>query len=994
MKVRVLGPVECTVDGALLSIDTAKERVVLCVLALRAGHVVGPGALIDALWGDDPPATAARTLGTHVSRLRGMVGADVIQGGPAGLCLDIGRDDVDALVFEDLVAQSQSELSDGRPELAGDLATRALNLWRGDPLADLADGDVRRGELVHLDEQRRQVAELRITAELALGHHGDLIGEIEAAVAADPLRESLWGHLMVALYRGGRQADALRAFERLRSILGDELGLEPSAGVTRIEHQILRQDPQLDLVPPPPPSNLPVSNSSFVGREDEVAGVVEALKDHRLVTIVGPAGVGKTRLALEAAGELVDVYSNGTWWVDLAAVREPTAVPTQIAAAVRGIDPGSVALDDAIVEFARTRSILLVIDNCEHLLPSTAQLIHRVLQAGESVRVLATSRERLGVPGEKQFRLGPMAVPPVSADDEELLGVESMRLFADRALVAGVVASGTDLGSAAEICRRVEGLPLAIELVAARTAFLDPNELLERVGDRLVEVAGQEVIDPRYDSLVEALAWSYELLASGEKELLCQLSVFPASFDVDAATAVAGQGHQLTIEHLGRLVGASMVETVRANDEMPDSGRRFRLLVAVREFAAARLGHTPALETQRRHSAHYRSLARELTLQTTETLQRLRVEDVNLRAAVAWSLQHDPPTVAIEFGPALGLAWYASGDLTGCIGLLDELLDGSDGGDAALRGWTAYRLALSLMLHDEGERAFRSLDLAENLARESGESGLLGAVLWLRGHTLLLSLGAIDAAIPLYKQALDTDGISDFDRNSALLCLSQANVFADEPEGVRQRLDLVASRLVDGADDDQLAHLCMVRAMLAWCIGDDEAIAEVAQLGVDHARKASNTAWEQINLVLLGIGLLATGRPDEAELPLLRAAGLATDTGNLLQLGVALQGLAALAAENGDALRSDRLWSAGLASAPLWPLVRRRLEPYRRIARDAMGEDLEIEIVAGEPLEPTAAYALAVRGSPGFGSGVFDSLSLLPEQPRPRVVKSTKTSGL
>ena len=324
MRVGILGPVEVCLDGETVKVDAAKQRALLSLLALRAGRIVSPETLVDALWGDEPPATADRTLRSYVSRLRRLLGAELLLGEGVGYRLAVEPDQVDALLLETLVDRATDSLECGRPGDASEEAADALALWRGDPLRDLADGGLRDGERARLEELHLMAADRWITAELQLGHHERMVGEIEALVALHPLRESLWGHLMVALYRSGRQTDALRAGERLRLLLRDQLGIEPSSASTRLESLILHQAPQLDLVPPVPPNNLPTPESSFVGRVAELGAIVKELREHRLVTLVGPGGVGKTRLAVEVARRMIEDFGDGVWWVDLASVRAPT----------------------------------------------------------------------------------------------------------------------------------------------------------------------------------------------------------------------------------------------------------------------------------------------------------------------------------------------------------------------------------------------------------------------------------------------------------------------------------------------------------------------------------------------------------------------------------------------------------------------------------------------------------------------------------------------
>ena len=955
----------------MLAVDTSKERAVLCVLALQARETVSPDVIVDALWGDDPPPTATRTLGSHVSRLRGLIGTEAIQGDARGYRLDVDPLSVDALRLESLIGEATVALATGRPEIAGERASEALRLWRGNPLDDLADGTTRHGERARLEELHALAAVRQLEAELALGKHDRVVGDLESLVARYPLREELWGHLMLALYRSGRQADSLRAFERLRRMLRDEVGLEPSPSICRIEHQILHQDPQLDLLPPPPTNNLPTATSSFVGRGDDLRQIAKALHEHRLITLVGPGGVGKTRLALQVAGELTDSFGDGVRWVDLASVRDPAGIAVRLAADLDIATPTGRSAEAVILAFIRQRELLLVIDNCEHLTEPAAELIERMLEAGPAVTVLATSRERLACRGEFRYPVAPMSTPEQAPPDRDLLMFDAVRLFIERAADSSSPTGCTDLESVAEICRQLDGLPLAIELVAARTSFLTPAEILPRLGNRLDAVADSSgSVDHRHGSLRAVLDWGHALLGPHEQNLLARLSVFPAAFDIAAAEAVAvgaGCPPEEIVDTLGQLVETSMVDVINAGE----TRSRFRLLNTVREYAAERLDEAAGVDARRRHANHYRQLAKDLGPEVdgpngTDALDRLRRDDANIRAAVVWSLAHDDRALSLDFGRALGRAWYYWGDLAGCVRLLETLLDDADQGDTTQHGWCAFWLVWPLLLRGDVERAWAALDRSMELADETGDTDLAGSVLWARGHTLLLGLGDTDAAISFYEQAIDISGPTSTScaQLDARLGMAQAHVLADRPEDVGETLDEVQSTLLTIDDDNRLAHNYLDRALLAWCVGDTAAIPDLAQAGCRHARHARNTSWEQINLVALGTGRLLAGSLDDAETELIRAARLALDDGNVLQLGVALQVLAALVAALGDGRRAAKLLGAGTTLAPLWPLMKRGLGPYLDLAREDLGESFEPEVELGRSLAPADAVMLALNAPP------------------------------
>ena len=539
MRVGILGPVEVSAPGRSIGIDTAKERALLVALAARTPTTVSASTLVDALWGDDPPATAERSLASHVSRLRRSIGADAVHREHGGYRLDADIE-VDAVEISELLDEATAALASARADVASQRAVRAVALWRGDPLQDLADGDTRRGAAARFDELYRRSVDTWIDAELMLGHHETIVGEIETQIARDPLHEPMWAKLMVALYRGGRQADALRAFERLRRILRERLGIEPSPAVTNIELQILRQDSRLDLVACDPPNNLPGTSSSFIGRTEEVRSIEKALDAHRLITLVGPGGIGKSRLAIAVASEVLDRYPDGAWWVDLAPIRDAGALSSRLASGLGLTNPADCTPDRVVQHLAGHPEALIVFDNCEHLLSGTSELIRGLLEQVPAVTVMATSRERLGLAGEWRYAVPPLSIPPSDVDVDARLAFDAVELFLDRAAdVNGAAIGPDDVDAAIEICRQLDGVPLALELAASRTFMFTPAQLAAQFGDRVGSIAHiEELHDARYRSLADAIAWTYDLLEPASRRLFAQLSVFSGGFDLAAAVAV------------------------------------------------------------------------------------------------------------------------------------------------------------------------------------------------------------------------------------------------------------------------------------------------------------------------------------------------------------------------------------------------------------------------------------------------------------------------
>ena len=968
MWIGVLGPLEVHLDGSDVPIETAKERELLSALAVRCPAAVSRAWLIDVLWGSDPPATAGRTLASHVSRLRHSIGAPTVLTEPDGYRLDPQIAHVDVIDLADLTESAEVELGAGRPTTARSRAADALALWRSAPLADVANEEIRISETVRLDELRRRATHVFVEAELALGHHQSVIGDLETVIARDPLHEPTWGQLMIALYRSGRQADALRAYQRLRQTLRVDLGIDPSPSIARIELQILRQEADLELSDTPPPNNLPNPASSFIGRVDELRDVTKMLTDHQLVTLVGPGGIGKTRLALAVADRLTQSYADGVWWLDLAPVRDPGAVLAQLATTLGVTARRAGTLDDAVREFVGNRELLLIIDNCEHLVGEVGDIVEQLIGSGPSVVVLATSRERLGLPGETRYLVTPLRLPSDGGIDGEATESDAVRLFVERAVAnTADVTSDDELQAIVAICRKVNGVPLAVELAAGRTATFSPRQIAERLDDHIASVATESAIhDPRYHSLDEAIAWSEALLSPTQRDLLSQLTVFPGRFDSDAVFAVCRTDSDNVLADLAHLSDASMLDVDVGAMTTRSGGPRFRVLEVIRSHAAQRLDPATRSAVRRRHAHHYRDVALGMSnadvALSGDAIECVRRDDANFRAAYTWLMEHDPGSATFEFALVLGNAWYLSGNLAGAMGVLDETTNATTGIDDARRGRRHLLAVWPLLLSGEAASAWSHLDDAQRCAASSGDRRLAAAVATARAHSFFLGIGDIEQSLPLYTTALEACALADvpMEYMTARLGMAQALILADRPSGVAAMLDEVESMLEHHPDEGQRAHLCLDRALLAWATGDIAAIAEPAEAGQRHAAAAGNAAWAQINLVAAGYGCLLRGDVPDAEFTLLRAARWANDEDNATQLGVALEGLAAVAALRGAAVRAARLHGAAEAVTPRWPLLRRGLEHVWSDVRNELGEHFEFEVDRGRGLERAEVLSLAL----------------------------------
>lgn len=596
VRIALLGGVRvATDDGEPVDIGSAKSQTVLAALALATGTPLTLSRLIELVWGEEPPPTAPKALQWHIAQLRKGLGHDAITRVGAAYRLDVPPDTVD-------VARFQRHLRDGD-------VRAALAQWAGTPLAGL-DAPSLEPAVAGLTEQWLNATE----ADLALRDPREVIGPLTELTQRHPLRENLWALLMTALYREGRQADALAAYRRARHHLITQLGIEPGPALRTLETRILHHDEQLHS-----PRNPPRRLIGLIGRDSDLRAIADALARTPIVTLVGPGGIGKTRLALAAAHDAS--------LIELAEITQPADVPRAVADALAVAQRPGHTLTQSIVAALRTRPALLLIDNCEHVIHGAADLVHAIVTGCPHVRVLATSRERLAVPDEQVLTVGPL---------DPAAGTE---LFHARARAADATYdTHAHQHHVDEICRRLDGIPLAIELAAARTITHTPADLVARLSDRLQVTGSRRTGAARHRTLRAAIQWSYDLLTPAEQTLFQHLSVFTAPFDLSAAEAVADDSL------LGNLVGQSMVTA-----ETGPYGRRFRLLEPIRQFAAEHLSQ-PDLVAER----HARWCVREVThihhLLTgpNEIDGVARLADLwpNLRAAVTWACTARHPQLA------------------------------------------------------------------------------------------------------------------------------------------------------------------------------------------------------------------------------------------------------------------------------------------------------------------------------------------------------------
>lgn len=671
MQFRILGPIEALIDDQPAALGAPKQRGLLALLLVSRRRVVTADQLIDGLWGEEPPASALQSLQVYVHGLRRALGAERIETAGRGYRVVVGEDELDLDRFERTLERGRAALEAGRADDAADELREALAVWRGPALAGLPEEIRRAAEVERLDELRLTALELRVDAELACGRHDAVVAELEALTAEHPYREKFLEQRLLALYRSGRQADALEVYRDARELLADELGLDPSPALQELERAILRQEPSLAAPEAPTRSTrpLPVPATPLVGRRLELAAVGALFRDEgaRLVTLTGPGGTGKTRLGLAVADALEPELRDGAVFISLAPVSDPELLVPTIAEALE-IQEGARSLAEGVTEHLRERRILLVLDNFEQLL-AAAPFVGELLAAAPRVWILATSRAPLRLAAEREYPVPPFETPDAGLPFEALVQTDALRLFAARARAVdpGFELDGTNAPEVARVCTRLDGLPLAIELAAARAKLLAPGEILERLErEPHLLPSGPRDAPARQRTLAATIRWSYDLLRPDECLAFARLGVFAGGCTLEAAESVC----DVTLESLGALVDNNLL---RRRDG------RFSMLETVRHFAVERLEEAGSDELRRRHAEWLTELAETMAERTTAGedaktwLDRIQPEHDNIRAALAWSLEEEPE-LALRLASSLRLFWEVRGHFTEGERWLEEAL--------------------------------------------------------------------------------------------------------------------------------------------------------------------------------------------------------------------------------------------------------------------------------------------------------------------------------
>jgi predicted ATPase/DNA-binding SARP family transcriptional activator len=751
IEVRLLGPVTIDSDGQSLDLRRPLELALMARLALSAGRMFPAEGLVDDLWGDSGHTDPAGSLHNLVYRLRRSLGSSggLVQRQGGGYALAVSPDHVDSSRFDTLVEDARHGAGLHGPRRRRALLQEALGLWRGTPLAGLEAVPFVTAQRARLEENYLAVLEERLDADLACGAHHEVVSELEGLVAVHQFRERLWSQLVTALYRSGSQTAALRACAKLRELLVEHLGLEPSPMMRSLEDAVLRQDTALDWpearatdpssareeglavphraglltgsrehdsVPGQQPQrrhNLPHQLSSFVGREAEMAMLTQLLPGHRLITLVGAGGVGKTRLALQMAAAVVRESLDGVWLAELAALRKPALVAHQVAEAIGILEQPGRPMAETLVDALNGRRLLVVLDNCEHLMDAVAGLAETLLHRCPGLQMVATSREPLGVEGEHIYRLLPLGVPVPereTVDLEDVYKCDAVQLFVDRAAAQrpDFCLDRTNAAAVAAVCQRLDGIPLAIELAAARLRSMSIFDIESNLADRFALLTGgRRTALPRHRALQASIDWSYEMLSSTEQTVLRRLSQFTGGCRLDAAQQVCANGTVGPAEVpglLGALVDRSLVEA-----EPNGRTTRYRLLETIREYAAGRPAKTgAAVDAARVHAQVYLDLAERAAPRLrghdqVEWAARIDEDVDNIRAAGATFLAGQ---VGAEGALRLAAAqcWY--------WGMRARYREGADFAEAALQHagelrptvlWTRALLSLLWMKGPTGD---------------------------------------------------------------------------------------------------------------------------------------------------------------------------------------------------------------------------------------------------------------------------------------------------
>ena len=714
VRVAVLGPVEVRRDGSVVAIGGSRRAALVALLALRAPHAVDRSALIDGLWGEHPPEAATNALQVHVSALRKVLGREAVQTHGHGYRLG-DNVSVDAGEFTRGHAQGQREAAAGETEAAADTFREALALWRGAALSGIEDAPFIVAEAARLEELRLSALSSRIKADLDLGRHGEVVPELQVLVAQHPLREDVRESLMSALYRSDRQAEALAVYDAGRRVLRDELGIEPSPALRELHQRLLRQT---ETVPDRVVSThrhlrLPGLLDETFGRVEDLRALEEllTLEGTRLVSILGSGGVGKTRVSIELANRLIDRYRDGVAFVPLAEADKVADVAATICTSV-GLRAGDNA-EETLITALQAREMLLVCDNFEHVADAAA-LLSTLLSAAPRLRMLVTSRVRLGLRGERQYHLAPLPAEASPGSQDTASVAAHLFLARLQTMDTTFLPSQQDWRDIEQICQQCDGLPLAIELAAAHTQALTLPELRQRLSHPFpMPGDSRSELPARQRTMRASVAWSIDGLPTETRQLLATATIFRGGFTLAAAANVAGLTDGATLGHLEILLDHSLLQRTRGQT----GSHRFGLLETVRQYAAELLRTGEAAEAQRRHAEFFLTALGptdepRAAPRKAATWHALVADRANIRTAIRWSLGAPDPVLAADLVVTAALTWDQLGPRDELGRWLDELLQRDTvppGRRADLLYWRTF------LWQESGEAAAAAEATAEGL---------------------------------------------------------------------------------------------------------------------------------------------------------------------------------------------------------------------------------------------------------------------------------------
>ena len=760
VQIGMLGSFEVRADdGVLADVPGARLRALLIALALEPGRVVPKSTLIDWIWGENPPADAANALQRLASRLRKVLPEGSVEGQTNGYRLIVEPDAVDAVRFERLVAQAGNDDDPRRLPLLRE----ALALWRGAAMQDvgLQDSGAFDAAVTRLDGLRLAAMEDRFDAEISLGHGREVVTELTDLVTANPVRERLVAALMRALVATGRDTEALLVYQRTKETLADTLGVDPSPELSALHVALLRGE--LGRRDENRKTNLRAELTSYVGKEADIAAVGVLIGEHRLTTLIGPGGSGKTRLASETARTLLGDLPGGAWLVELAPIGPDDDVANSTLAAL-GLrdallgDASPAEPTDRVIAAIRERDMLLILDNCEHVIESAAALAHRLLGECQRLRILATSREPLGIIGEALWPVAPLVLPADGAGLREIESSPAVRLLQERASAVrkDLAIDVHTLSTMARICRALDGMPLAIELAAARLRTMTLDQLAARLDDRFRLLTGGSRTElPRHRTLRAVVDWSWELLTDAERMVLRRLSVFSGGASLEAAERVCAGDAVDAGDVLDLLTALTEKSLLVAGD---DGAPRYRMLGTIKEYGRERLAEADESELARHaHLAYFTELAETADPELRrdrqlEWLSTLDGEHDNISSAMRGTLAAGEAYGAMRLAAGAGWYWWLSGQKAEGIELITAAANTPGDVPDEIR---AMVYALIVLFGGSGRADERNVAEWIHKAYELGQRSPTGNPMLSLVIPLERMLQAPDAVLPAWESLLD-----------------------------------------------------------------------------------------------------------------------------------------------------------------------------------------------------------------------------------------------